>query len=124
MFDLSWIELIFCAVLALVVVGPKDMPKMLKMFANCIRRIRKYYSDIRTGMRKLEQEVDLVSRENGSTQSWQDYLPEKVQRLPDDFIPGQMSRDQHQEIRNRYQQQVDQAKSQFEENGSKKNDGQ
>ncbi len=124
MFDLSWIELIFCAVLTLVVVGPKDMPKMLKMFANGVRRIRKYYSDIQSGMRKLEQEVDLVSRENGSAQSWQDYLPENVQRLPDDFIPGQMSREQHQEIRDRYQQQVNQAKSQFEENGSKKNDGQ
>lgn len=114
MFDLSWMELLFVAVLALIVVGPKDLPKLLKSFSEGMRKFRKLYSDFQSGMHKLEKEVDLVSRDGDSTRNWQDYLPEGVKRLPDDFLPGQTNPEEYQAIRENYKKEVNKAKAQFE----------
>lgn len=114
MFDLSWIELIFCAILALVVVGPKDMPKLLKIFANSMRQIKRFYADFQASMSKLEKEVHLTEDVNGTKTNWQNYLPEDVKRLPDDYLPGQMSADEYQTMQINYQNEVKQAKMKFE----------
>lgn len=110
MFDLSWIELIFCAILALVVVGPRDMPRLLKLLGNAMRRARKFYGEIQAGVRQLENEADIAS---GSSQQpqWQDYLPEDLQRLPADFRPGQLDAEAYQTLRRGYQAEVDRARA-------------
>lgn len=52
MFDISWIELVFVAVLALVIIGPKGLPKLFqtggKMYADgkrIINDVKKYHSN-------------------------------------------------------------------------------
>jgi hypothetical protein len=90
------------------------MPKMLKIFANGMRKVRKVYADLQSGMSKLEKEVDLVSGDQSSSK-WQDYLPEGIQRLPSDFQPGQMSADEYKAVRAAYQDEVDKAKAKFEQ---------
>ncbi len=115
MFDLSWVELMFCAALALIIVGPRDMPKLLKMFSNTLRKIKKFYFDMQAGINKLEKEVDITSAGGGTRDNWQNYLPEDLQRLPDNYLPGQMSADEYARARDNYRNEVARAKQRFQE---------
>ncbi|GGD77618.1 Sec-independent protein translocase subunit TatA/TatB [Lacimicrobium alkaliphilum] len=97
MFDLSWIELLFCAVLALIVIGPKDLPKLFQAGGRLVAKSRKMYKDVLGNMKQLEREVDIASGNSTETQNWRQYLPDEVRHLPADFIPGSMTAEQHQQ---------------------------
>ncbi|WP_416306180.1 Sec-independent protein translocase subunit TatA/TatB [Neptunicella sp. SCSIO 80796] len=97
MFDLSWIELVFCAVLALIVIGPKDLPKLFKAAGQLMAKARKMYKDILGSMQQLEREVNIASGQNSKDDQWRELLPEEVRNLPADFLPGSMSAEQHQQ---------------------------
>ncbi|TQV68143.1 preprotein translocase subunit TatB [Exilibacterium tricleocarpae] len=95
MFDIGWIELLFIAAMMLVVVGPKDMPKLLNMLGRLFGRARRVYSDLFQGIRQLEQEVDVATRDASNDLNWHNHLPESIRDLPDDFVPGTMTAEQH-----------------------------
>lgn len=95
MFDLGWMELAFCATLALIVVGPRDMPRLVRAGANVVTRLRRSYRDVLGHLHQLEREIDLASGQQDE-ESWRDLLPEHVRNLPKDFLPGTLSREQHQ----------------------------
>ena len=99
MFDIGWVELLFIAVLALLIVGPKDMPKLLRTLGRVAGRARKVYTGLFQSMKRLEQEVDLATEGADQRSNWRDHLPESVRNLPDDFTPGAMSAEQHQSRR-------------------------
>lgn len=77
MFDLGWAELLFVIVLALVVVGPKDLPHMLRLFGRGIGRLQRFYRETVFNLRRLENEIDTVSRKPNSEI---ELLPEHVRR--------------------------------------------
>ncbi|WP_340679061.1 twin-arginine translocase TatA/TatE family subunit [Paraglaciecola sp.] len=99
MFDLSWMELLFCAVLALIVIGPKDLPKLFRAVGQFIAKARKMYKNMLGSMQQLEREVDIASGKQQHNESWRDLLPEEVRHLPSDFLPGSMTAEQHQQRR-------------------------
>lgn len=111
MFDLGFAELLFVAALALVVVGPKDLPKLLKTFGQIVNRGRKLYADTMSGIKQLEREVDIASTDPDSANRWADFLPEDIRRLPDDFAPGKHSADTLKAHKHAYRSAVMQAKS-------------
>ncbi len=112
MFDFSWTELAFVAVLALVIIGPKDLPQLFKMGTRFVSKMRRHYADVKGSLTQLEREIDFASGNHQKDQNWHDYLPESVRNLPDDFIPGSMTAEQHQARREKIQQ----AKALAEEN--------
>ncbi len=96
MFDLSWAEMIFVAILALIIVGPKDMPKLFKIFGQATGKLRRLYRDFQGGVHQLEKELDIASHNVKDPEPWKALMPEHIRNLPDDFIPGSMTAEQHQ----------------------------
>lgn len=109
MFDLSWMELLFVAVLALIVIGPKDLPALFRTGGKLMAKGRRMYKDMLGSISQLEREVDMASGKTSQPeQQWRQWLPDEVRNLPADFTPGSMSAEQHAERRS----QLDQARQQ------------
>lgn len=77
MFDLSLIELLFVAVVALVVIGPRDLPKAMKAVFDVLRQLRDATSEIRSqvdslmqesGIQEAKEEIQTIIDENGQIQ--------------------------------------------------------
>ena len=64
MFDIGWSELLVIAVVAVVVVGPKDLPRMLRAFGKTMGQVRRTANDFRRqfddALREAEREADLA----------------------------------------------------------------
>ena len=59
MFDLgSWGEFIIIIVAALVLIGPKDMPNLVKSVARMIYKVRKTINQFRGGFDDIMHEVE------------------------------------------------------------------
>lgn len=114
MFDLGWAELLFVAVLALIVVGPQDLPKLAHTLGKLWAKLQRVYRDSLMGIRKLETEIDIASRPDQRHQpSFYDLLPEHVRLAMEQAEP---SRDatQNQHIQAMYQQALADIKTQQE----------
>ncbi|MBL4839182.1 MAG: twin-arginine translocase subunit TatB [Kordiimonadaceae bacterium] len=65
MFDIGAMELFLVAVIALVVVGPKELPKLLRTVGGMVRKARALTAEFRDGVESLaaeaEQEIDPFS---------------------------------------------------------------
>ncbi len=64
MFDIGWSEVLVIATVAIVVVGPKDLPKMLRTFGKTMGTVRRTANDFKRqfddALREAEREVDLA----------------------------------------------------------------
>ncbi|WP_417461930.1 Sec-independent protein translocase protein TatB [Kordiimonas sp.] len=58
MFDIGAMELFVVAVLALVVVGPKELPKLLRTIGGLVRRMRELSAEFRQGVEQLAAEAE------------------------------------------------------------------
>ena len=63
MFDIGWSEILVIAVVAIIVVGPKELPRMLRAFGKTMGQVRRTANDFRRqfdeALREAEREVDL-----------------------------------------------------------------
>ena len=59
MFDIGGIELLVIGVIALVVVGPKDLPRLLRSVSGVVRKVKNLSSEFRSGLDDLAREVDV-----------------------------------------------------------------
>ena len=55
--QIGWFEILLIAVLAIIIIGPKDFPVMLKKIGSWIGTIKRYFST-------LQKEVSLYENEN------------------------------------------------------------
>ena len=71
MFDMSWSELLLIAVVALIVIGPKDLPKAVKTLAQFARKARTLAREFQSGFEEMAREAELheIKREIESTAS-------------------------------------------------------
>jgi len=58
MFDIGMTEMLVVGVLALVVVGPKELPKLLRTIGGLVRRARELTADFREGVESLAAEAE------------------------------------------------------------------
>lgn len=58
MFDIGAMELFVVAVIALVVVGPKELPRLLKTIAGFVRKARELTHEFRMGVENLAEEAE------------------------------------------------------------------
>lgn len=59
MFDIGWSELLIIAVVLIVVVGPKDLPPMLRAFGKMTQRAKRVASDFRAQFDEALREADM-----------------------------------------------------------------
>lgn len=59
MFDIGAPELFIVIVLAIIVVGPKDLPKMIRGIMDMVRKIRSMGRDFQNSIKQMADEVEL-----------------------------------------------------------------
>ena len=78
MFDIGWQELFIVAILALIVVGPKDLPRALRTIMGLVRKARMMARDFQDGIDDVVREADL------------DDMKKKIENLSDGDINEQI----------------------------------
>jgi len=59
MFDIGWQELFIVAVLAVIVVGPRDLPRVLKTVMHWVRKARGLAREFQSSIDEVAREVEL-----------------------------------------------------------------
>jgi sec-independent protein translocase protein TatB len=59
MLDIGWTELLVIAIVLIVVVGPKDLPPMIKAFGRTMANLRKITGEFRTQFDQALKEADM-----------------------------------------------------------------
>lgn len=96
MLDLSWTELFFVGVLALIIIGPKDLPELFQILGRFVGKMKRMYADLHGSMNQLTKEVNIVSgKAQPGDDSWKAYLPQEIRDLPGDYMPGSMTAEEH-----------------------------
>ncbi|HYC04696.1 MAG TPA: Sec-independent protein translocase protein TatB [Azospirillaceae bacterium] len=96
MFDIGWPELVVIAVVALVVIGPKDLPKALYSVGKWVRKARLMARDFQGHIDEMMREAELDDLRKQAQQvrnfNVQDQIAKAVD--PDNFIGGALSVDE------------------------------
>ena len=56
--QIGWFEILLIVVVAILVVGPKDFPIMLKKIGSWIGSIKKYFNELQNEVSLYEHEID------------------------------------------------------------------
>ena len=56
--QIGWFEILIIVILAVLIIGPKDFPVVLRKIGNWIGSTKRYFSNIQDKMGKLEETVD------------------------------------------------------------------
>ncbi|TDI79392.1 MAG: twin-arginine translocase subunit TatB [Betaproteobacteria bacterium] len=67
MFDISFIEIMVIAAVALIVVGPEQLPKVARTLGHLSGRLRRYVSDVKNDIQR-EMEVEELNELHSSVQ--------------------------------------------------------
>lgn len=59
MIDIGWTEMLVIAVLAIIVVGPKDLPRVMRGMARAMAKMRGLAREFQAGMAELAREAEL-----------------------------------------------------------------
>ena len=59
MFDIGWPELMVIGVLTIIVVGPKELPRVLRTVTGIIRKIRMIAGDFQSNIEDIAREADM-----------------------------------------------------------------
>ena len=80
MLDIGWTEMIVIAVIAIVVIGPRDLPRMLKTVGGWVRKARATVRELQTGIEDMarEAELDEVKKSVESATRVDDWLDDKA----------------------------------------------
>ena len=65
--QIGWLEIFIIVSIAIIVVGPKDFPLMLKKMGSWIGSIKRYVSDVQTQVSEIaEENIDNENKNNNS----------------------------------------------------------
>lgn len=100
MFDLGWQELFLVAVVAIVIVGPKDLPQALRAIMHFVRKARGLAREFQSGIDELvrEAELDDIKRQVNSARrgDYTEHLRNAVDpggTLTEDFDPRKFNQE-------------------------------
>ena len=63
--DIGWAELMMIAVIAIIVVGPKDLPKMLRAIGQWMAKARSMAREFQKGFDEMAREAELSEMREG-----------------------------------------------------------
>ena len=86
MFDIASSELLLVALVALLVIGPKDLPRVLRYVGNWVGKARGVAAQFRNGFDEMVRESELADLEKKwaaeNARIMQDHPPEKYDSEP------------------------------------------
>ena len=92
MFDIGWQELFILAVLAIIVVGPKDLPRAIKAVTHWIRKVRSMARDLQDGLDDVVREAELDDiKTEANKMMGEGFGP--ASRLADEFDMADLEKD-------------------------------
>ena len=56
--QIGWFEILIIVVLAIIIIGPKDFPIVLKKIGGWLGSIKRYFSEIQKDMTKIEDDIE------------------------------------------------------------------
>ena len=56
--QIGWFEILIVVVLAIIIIGPKDFPVVLKKVGSWMGNIKRYFSEIQKDMTDMENAVE------------------------------------------------------------------
>ncbi|MBE7637680.1 twin-arginine translocase subunit TatB [Sneathiella sp. P13V-1] len=59
MFDIGWSEMVFVAIIAVLVIGPKDLPRAIATVGKYVRKLRGMAREFQSGIDDIAREADL-----------------------------------------------------------------
>ena len=83
MFDIGWSEMAIIAVVALVVLGPKELPHALKTFSHWMRTARKLGSEFQSGVNEIVREAELDDAKRELQKLSQQSISQKIEKAID-----------------------------------------
>ncbi|UYH51549.1 Sec-independent protein translocase protein TatB [Candidatus Kirkpatrickella diaphorinae] len=90
MFDFSWSEVAVVVIIALIFIGPKDLPVAIRSVSRAVKAIRRMASEFQTHVDDFVKEADL----DEATSSLKDLHPTKIRdRLLKNIDPDHTLRD-------------------------------
>ena len=63
MFDIGWDEMLLTAIVAIVVIGPKDLPRALRFAGQWIGKVRRVSGHFRSGIETMIREAEMEDME-------------------------------------------------------------
>ena len=61
--QIGWFEILVVVILAILIIGPKDFPIVLKKIGSWIGSTKRYFSDIQQKVTQLDEEIEGTSPE-------------------------------------------------------------
>jgi sec-independent protein translocase protein TatB len=99
MLDIGWQELFFIAVIALLVVGPKDLPRALGAVARMYRKARGMAGEFQSGISEMVREAELDDIKRNVEKAGRFDMEKELKgavdptgTLTDDFDPEEFNR--------------------------------
>ncbi|MCW5699789.1 MAG: Sec-independent protein translocase protein TatB [Rhodospirillales bacterium] len=105
MFDIGWQELFIISVLAIIVIGPKDLPQALRTVTAVVRKMRGLAREFQSGVDDLvreaeldgiKSEIDKVRRFDFEQEVKKEVDPTGI--LTEDFDPADFAREIKQRV--------------------------
>jgi len=56
--QIGWLEILIIVVLAILIIGPKDFPYVLKKVGTWVGSLRSYFSEVQKEITNVENEID------------------------------------------------------------------
>jgi len=56
--QIGWFEILIIVVLSILIIGPKDFPKMIKKIGNWAGLIKRYFADIQKDVTDMETSIE------------------------------------------------------------------
>ena len=88
MFDIGWSELLVIAAVALIVIGPKELPGVLRSVGHWMGKIRRMASDFQGQFQEAMREAEMADLKKHA-----DDLNQSVKSLTSDLDPYGIARD-------------------------------
>lgn len=76
MFDIGWTEMVVLGVVALLVLGPKELPGLLKTVGRFVGRFRDMAADFRSQMDDISDEIDARAQLKKLVDANSDIMPD------------------------------------------------
>lgn len=87
MFDIGVQEILLIAVVAIIAIGPKDMPLALRTAGRWIGKLRKMSGQFRTGLDSMIREAEMEDMEKKWAEQNKKVMAEHPDGVPDEMEP-------------------------------------
>ena len=56
--QIGWFEILIVVVLAILIIGPKDFPIILKKIGSCVASFKNYFNEIQKDITEVEDSIE------------------------------------------------------------------